>query len=90
MTHIESGKLSKSKKKQLKALYDNVKQANWWKLDKGVHLPAGLLIVYDGDPPGHCTLSPNREMTIEGFLSLVAQVSFTSCGNDILGIMKGE
>lgn len=88
MIHIESGKLSKSKKKQLKALYENVKQANWWKLDKGMHLPAGLLVVYDGDPPGHCTLSPDREMSVEGFLALVAQITFIASGNDILGIQE--
>lgn len=88
MSHLESGKLTGGKKKQLKALYDNIKQANWWKLETGTTLPAGLILIYDGDPPGHCTLSPDREMTVQGFLDLVGQVTFTPCGQDILGIKK--
>ena len=48
------------------------KERWWWRIEKGQVLPAGLQLVHDGAPPGHCTLTVERSMTVQAFLALVA------------------
>src|SRR5689334_15222083 len=38
------------------------KKIHWWGIDQGHPIPSGLAIVYDGQPPGHCTLTVVRTM----------------------------
>ena len=61
------------------------KKIHWWGIDQGHPIPSGLRIVYDGQPPGHCTLTVIRTMTVQAFLALVTQVPFSSRGSDMVG-----
>ena len=49
----------------------------WWGIDHKQPIPKGLSLVYDGQPPGHCTLTVDRTMTVKAFLALVALVPFS-------------
>lgn len=60
------------------------KKIHWWGIDQKYPVPSGLQIVYDGEPPGHCTLTVTRDMTVAAFLSLVAQVPFSQRGIDLV------
>lgn len=48
----------------------------------------GLQLVFDGEPPGHCTLTVERAMTLQAFLALVSLVHFESMGTDYYGVLK--
>ncbi len=61
------------------------KKLHWWTLRKGQPLPSGLQLVYDGQPPGHCTLTVTRDMTVKCFLALVSNLTFDNLGFDMLG-----
>ncbi len=82
------GPLADSAKKDLKENFDPVIEKFWWQIERGQPLPAGLQLVYDGVPPGHCTLTTNREMTVQEFMGLVARLVFKSAGSDYYGIKK--
>lgn len=69
-------------KSDLKKQYPKFKERFWCKIEKGQQIPPGLKLVYDGRPPGHCTLTVDRSMSVEAFLSLVALVHFQSLGTD--------
>jgi hypothetical protein len=86
MKHVEEGPATNSRKKQLKQDFNPLVERYWWKIEHGQTIPVGLELVFDGVPPGHCTLSVNRAMTVKGFLSLVSQINFESAGCDLLGI----
>ena len=88
MAHVEAGPATKSRKKKLKEDFDPLVERFWWKIESGQPIPAGLQLVFDGVPPGHCTLTVAREMTVKSFLSLVAQIQFESAGSDLLGIAR--
>ena len=64
---------------------DKQKKVHWWSIDQGHPIPSGLVLVYDGQPPGHCTLGPARPMTVSAFLALVALVPFSAVGFDFAG-----
>jgi hypothetical protein len=53
------------------------KSVHWWGIDQNHPIPSGLKLVYDGHPPGHCTLTVTRQMTVLSYLSLVAQITFS-------------
>ncbi|HEY0684004.1 MAG TPA: hypothetical protein VGD45_16860 [Steroidobacter sp.] len=61
------------------------KEVHWWGIDQGHPLPSGLSLVYDGKPPGHCTLTITRPMAIKSFLSLVALIPFSKKGKEFYG-----
>jgi len=63
------------------------KKISWWGIDQGHPIPSGLELIYDGHPPGHCTLTPTRTMSVRAFLSLVALVPFSPRGVDLVGPM---
>lgn len=66
--------------------YTDTKQLHWFKMDEGKVLPVGLELIFDNHPPGHCTLTVTREMTVHEFLSLVTDhISFSYIGSDIFG-----
>jgi hypothetical protein len=75
-------------KAELKKQYDPFKEKYWWKIEKGQTLPPGLQLVYDGEPPGHCTLTVESPKTVQAFLALVALVHFESLGTDYYGKLK--
>ena len=75
-------------KADLKKQYDPFKERFWWRIEKGQMLPAGLQLVFDGEPPGHCTLTVERAMTLQAFLALVSLVHFESMGTDYYGVLK--
>lgn len=60
------------------------KKIHWWGIDQKHPIPSGLSLLYDGQPPGHCTLTVTREMTVASFLALVAQVPFSPRGIDLV------
>jgi hypothetical protein len=60
------------------------KKIHWWGIDQKHPIPAGLELLYDGQPPGHCTLTVTREMSVSSFLALVAQVPFSPRGIDLV------
>ena len=55
----------------------------WWGIDQKHPIPKGLSRVYDGEPPGRCTLTFDRTMTVKAFLALVALVPFSKCELDL-------
>lgn len=57
----------------------------WWTVDSGHPIPSGLVLKYDGNPPGHCTLTVERTMTVEAFLQLMVMVPFSPQGSDVIG-----
>jgi hypothetical protein len=61
------------------------KKLQWWSIEQKQVIPSGLQLVYDGVPPGHCTLTVTREMTVSGFLSLVSEVPFFHYSTDLIG-----
>jgi hypothetical protein len=63
------------------------KKLHWWGIDQGHPIPSGLVLTYDGDPPGHCTLTVNRPMTVKAFLELVSLVPFSPRGYDVIGAL---
>lgn len=71
----------------MRTLIDKSKQKklHWWGIDQGHPIPNGLVLTYDGDPPGHCTLTVERPMTVKAFLALVALVPFSPRGYDVIG-----
>jgi hypothetical protein len=60
------------------------KKIHWWGIDQKHPIPSGLELIYDGQPPGHCTLTVTREMSVSSFLALVAQVPFSPRGIDLV------
>ena len=60
------------------------KKIHWWGVDQKHPIPSGLQLVYDGRPPGHCTLTVTRQMPVTAFLSLVSQVPFSKRGIDLV------
>ncbi len=75
-------------KSDLKKQYDPFKERFWWRIEKGQMLPSGLQLIFDGEPPGHCTLTVERAMTLQAFLALVSLVHFESMGTDYYGVLK--
>lgn len=59
---------------------NQMKKINWWAIDKGHPMPSGLVLKYDGNPPGHCTLTVTRSMTVVAYLELVKLVPFVPAG----------
>lgn len=89
MTWIGPGPLTGARKKKLRADFSALREQNWWQLEKGQNLPTGLVLEYDGVPPGHCVLTVEREMTVRGFLSLVGMLRFAFAGSDLFGVGIG-
>ena len=88
MVWIGPGPMTKGQKKAFKNSFDPIREQFWWKVDQGQTIPAGLILEYDGDPPGHCTLTVEREMTVRAFLELVSLIKFSKAGSDIFGKSK--
>lgn len=66
--------------------YTTTQQIHWFKMAEGKVMPVGLEVVFDNDPPGHCTLTVTREMTVHEFLGLVNEhLGFDYIGSDIFG-----
>lgn len=80
-----AGSSPEAKKSDLKKQFDPLKERNWWKIESNHPIPAGLQLVYDGVPPGHCTLTCTRDLSVKQFLDLVSQVKFTFAGTDYYG-----
>lgn len=59
------------------------KKVHWWAIDQKHPIPDGLVLIYDGQPPGHCTLTVTRQITIAAFLLLVAMVPFSLTAIDL-------
>lgn len=67
--------------------YQKVEQIHWFKMTEGKVVPVGLEILYDGHPPGHCTLTVSRTMSVHEFLSLIEEhLGFDYIGSDVFGI----
>ncbi len=68
-------------------LVEKSKQAkiHWWAIEQGHPIPSGLILKYDGVPPGHCTLTVVRPMAVRAFLELVALIPFSLVGYDVCG-----
>jgi hypothetical protein len=77
--------LEKAQLKTLKSDFDPIAERFWWKIEPGQPLPAGLQLVYDGVPPGHCTLTVTRPVTVAGFMSLVSMLHFSRAGTSYYG-----
>lgn len=85
---LYAGSSPDAEKRLLKNQFDPLVERHWWKIEHGQQIPAGLQLIFDGEPPGHCTLSVTREMTVKGFLALVGLICFTAAGTDYFGILK--
>jgi hypothetical protein len=83
-THLGDG-LEKSKLKELKSDFNPIDERFWWQIESNQPLPAGLQLVYDGAPPGHCTLTVEREMTVSAFMQLVLMLKFRNAGTSYYG-----
>lgn len=57
----------------------------WWGIDQGHPIPSSLALLYDGQPPGHCTLTVTRSMTVGAFLLLVGSIPFSLRQLDLYG-----
>lgn len=75
-------------KKALKADFEPIIEKFWWQIEKGQPLPVGLELIYDGVPPGHCTLTCNREMSVHEFMGLVSLLVFKNVGADYYVMKK--
>lgn len=81
----QSGKAALAKLAEEKG-YKDTRQIHWFKMAEGKVMPVGLEVVFDNDPPGHCTLTVTRTMTVHEFLGLVnAHLDFSYFGTDIFG-----
>lgn len=60
-------------------------KVHWWSIELGQTIPSGLILTYDGVPPGHCTLTVDRPKTVRAFLELVALISFKPLGHEFYG-----
>jgi hypothetical protein len=81
----QSGKAALAKLAQEMG-YTDTRQIHWFKMAEGNVMPAGLEVVFDNDPPGHCTLTVTRIMTVREFLGLVNEhLTFSYFGTDIFG-----
>lgn len=74
----------------VRELIDKTRQikVHWWAIEQGHPIPAGLILKYDGVPPGHCILTVERPMTVRAFLELVAIIKFIPLGADSYAPMK--
>jgi hypothetical protein len=85
-TTTQSGKAALSKLASERG-YSDARQIHWFKLDEGKVMPVGLEVIFDNQPPGHCTLTVSRDMTVHEFLDLVHRhLGFTYIGTDIFGV----
>lgn len=75
-------------KGEFKKQFDPRAETSWWRIEKGQTIPPGLQLVFDGVPPGHCTLTVERPMTVKAFLELVALVHFEFAGTQLYGTPK--
>lgn len=67
--------------------YKKVEQIHWFKMTEGRVIPVGLEVLYDGHPPGHCTLTVSRAMSVHEFLSLIEEhLGFDYIGSDVFGM----
>lgn len=81
----QSGKAALAKLAEEKG-YKDTRQIHWFKMTEGNVIPSGLEVVFDNDPPGHCTLTVTRAMTVHEFLNLVNDhLGFMYFGTDIFG-----
>ena len=81
----QSGKAALAKLAEEKG-YKDTRQIHWFKMAEGKVVPVGLEVVFDNDPPGHCTLTVTRAMTVHEFLGLVnTYLGFSYFGTDIFG-----
>lgn len=85
---IYAGSSPEANKSDLKKQYDPLQERSWWKIEQGHPIPAGLRLVYDGVPPGHCTLTVERALSVKQFLDLVSLIKFSAAGVDYFGIKK--
>lgn len=83
-----AGSAPDASKSGLKQQFDPLHERSWWKIESGHPIPAGLKLVYDGVPPGHCTLTVDRQLSVKQFLGLVASIRFSAAGTDYFGIKK--
>lgn len=75
------------KRLAMEAGYDKADQIHWFKLKEGKVMPAGLEMVFDNSPPGHCTLTVTRSMFVKEFMDLISKsLGFEYVGTDIFGI----
>ncbi len=66
--------------------YTRVSEIHWFKMTEGRVIPVGLEVIYDGHPPGHCTLTVTRTMTVQEFIFLVTDhLGFDYKGTDVIG-----
>jgi hypothetical protein len=85
-TTTQSGKAALSKLASERG-YNDAHQIHWFKLEEGKVMPVGLEVIFDNEPPGHCTLTVSRGMTVREFLDLVHRhLGFTYVGTDIFGV----
>lgn len=63
---------------------------HWWAIDQKQPLPSGLTLIYDGDPPGHCTLTVTRQMPVSSFLDLVSHITFALTQIDVVVRSKAK
>lgn len=82
------GPVTRSQEKSFKQDYAGVGESYWWQVDKGQVIPVGLQLRFDGVPPGHCTLTVDRSMTVRAYLSLVSMIRFSPKGSDLFGSPK--
>ena len=87
-TNYLGDSLAKVKLKELKESFDPIAERFWWKIESGHPIPVGLQLVFDGQPPGHCTLTVDREITVDAFMKLVAKVPFTKAGTSYYGTSR--
>ncbi len=67
--------------------YDSAAQMHWFTLEQGKVIPAGLVVKFDNEPPGHCTLTVTHTMTVKNFLTFInTHLNFKYVGTDIFGI----
>ena len=82
--HLGDG-LEKATQKSLKIDFNPFEERFWWQVESGKPISAGLQLVYDGVPPGHCTLTVTKETTVSAFMKLVQTVGFRYIGTSYYG-----
>ena len=65
------------------------KKIHWWGIDQKHSIPVGLQLVYDGQPPGHCTLTSHVKFQSQPFCRWSPK-SPSVCGESTLLYLSTE
>ena len=71
--------------------YEKLEDIRWFQMAENKKMPAGLELVFDNKPLGHCTLTVSRGMSVHEYLHLIEEhLDFTYIGTGVVATGKKE